>query len=72
MTRSELLRKKIKDAGLLREAIMRALNIKSYSTFRAKVNDPTTFTAKQIAVLVEILRLTPEDRDRIFFTENVA
>lgn len=70
MTNSELLRKAIDDAGLKISAVMDALRIKSYTTIRDKINNVKNFTAREIIILCELLKLTPEQREQIFFTEE--
>ena len=70
MTNSELLKKAIKDAGLKRSAIMEALEIKSYSTLSEKVNNVTSFTAREIQILCVVLKITTEQREQIFFAEE--
>lgn len=72
MTRKEILQQKIDDSGLKIGAICNALGIKSYATFRARMADPTSFSAKEIIILMELLNLSEEDRNRIFFIDYVA
>lgn len=70
MTNSELLKKAIKDVGLKRSAIMEALEIKSYSTLGEKINNVTSFTAREIQILCVVLKLTTEQREQIFFADE--
>lgn len=70
MTNTMLLRKAIKDAGLKLSAIMEALNIKSYTTMRGKINNVKSFTVREIDILCVLLNLTPEQREQIFFTNE--
>ncbi len=70
MTNSELLKKAIRDAGLKRSAIMEALEIKSYSTLSEKINNVTSFTAREIQILCVVLKLSNEQREQIFFAEE--
>ncbi len=70
MTNTMLLRKAIKDAGLKLSAIMKALNIKSYTTMRGKINNVKSFTVREIDILCVLLNLTPEQREQIFFTNE--
>lgn len=67
MTNSELLEKAIRESGVKRIALLKATGIKAYSTLRDKIWNRTEFTASEIQVLCEILRLTTEQREEIFF-----
>ena len=71
MTNSTMLEKAITDSGIKRNAIMKALNIRSYSTLREKIETKYEFTASEIIKLCEILRLDNDQREAIFFA-NVA
>ena len=68
MTNTMLLRKAIKDSGLKISAVMEALEIKSYTTMRDKINNVKNFTVREIEILCVLLRLTKEQREQIFFT----
>ena len=70
MTNSQLLRKAIEDSGLKIYAVMEALGIKSYTTMRDKINNVKNFTVREIEILCALLRLTPEQREQIFFASN--
>jgi len=70
MTNTELLRKAIKAAGLKISAVMEALGIKSYTTMREKINNVKNFTVGEIEILCELLKLTPEQREQIFFANG--
>lgn len=72
MTRSEMLKTLIENSGLKHKAMMKVLGIKAYSTFRTRLSDPTSFSAKEINILVDLLNLSEEDRNRIFFINYVA
>ena len=72
MKGTELLRQRIQESGQKKSALMKALGIKAYATFRDRVNEPSSFTANQINKLVELLKLSAKDRDRIFFANEVA
>lgn len=67
MTNSELLRKAIKDAGIKNSAIMNAIGIKSYATLRAKIDNKSEFTAREIQELCELLNIDQDKREAIFF-----
>lgn len=70
MTNTELLRKAIDDSGLKQYVIMEALGIKSYTTMRDKINNVKNFTVREIEILCELLKLTHEQREQIFFTKE--
>ena len=70
MTNTVSLRQAIKDAGLKIIAVMEALEIKSYTTMRDKINNVKNFTVREIQILCALLKLTPEQREQIFFTEE--
>ena len=70
MTNTKLLKKAIKDAGIKILAIMEALEIKSYETIRRKINNKASFTAGEIQILCELLHLTKEQREQIFFASE--
>ena len=70
MTNSELLKKAIADSGLKYSAIMEALEIKSYSTLREKINNVKSFTVREIQILCVVLKLSTEKREQIFFTDE--
>lgn len=67
MTDTIELKKVISDSGLKLDALLNATGIKSYATLKGRINNETEFTASEIGALAELLRLTPEQRDRIFF-----
>ena len=62
-----MLRRAIKNAGLKISAVMEALGIRSYTTMREKINNVKTFTVREIEILCVLLKLTPEQREQIFF-----
>ena len=70
MTNTVKLKKAIRDTGLLLSAIMKALNIKSYSTMRRKINNEIGFNAEEIMILCELLHLDNEQREQIFFAKE--
>ena len=70
MTNSDLLRQAIQDAGLKISAVMKALKIKSYTTMSAKINNVKSFTVAEIEILCELLHLTAEQREQIFFAKE--
>lgn len=71
MTNTELLKKVIEDSGIKVGRLLALTNIKSYATFRGRMNNETEFTASEIKALTEALHLTAEQREHIFFAGNV-
>lgn len=70
MTNTEMLLNSIRESGLKRSTILKMTNIKAYSTLRAKIENKSEFTASEIIKLCEILHLTNDQREAIFFTNN--
>lgn len=70
MTNTNLLRKKLDESGYKLRFIARQLGI-TYQGFLKKINNETEFKASEIQSLKEILNLTDEERDMIFFTVEV-
>lgn len=71
MTNKELLEKAIEKSGIKVMKLMEAAGIKSYATFRGRMNNDTEFTASEIQALTDALQLTSAERDRIFFALDV-
>lgn len=70
MTNTNLLREKIDDSGYKLRFIAGKLGI-TYQGFLKKINNETEFKATEIQNLKELLNLTDEERDKIFFTLSV-
>lgn len=66
MTDSEALNKVIESSGLKLTFIARALKL-SREGFYKKLNNQTEFKASEIVKMQEILNLSNEQRDKIFF-----
>ena len=66
MTDSEALNKVIEKSGLKLTFIARALKL-SREGFYKKLNNQTEFKASEIVKMQEILNLSNEQRDKIFF-----
>ena len=66
MTYSEALNKVIENSGLKLTFIARALKL-SREGFYKKLNNQTEFKASEIVKMQEILNLSNEQRDKIFF-----
>ena len=60
----------IKKAGLNRPKIAKALGISMMSMFN-KIHNRTEFKASEIAALKQVLHLSNEQRDKIFFAHDV-
>jgi len=70
MTNSMMLEKIIRESGIKRSAILEKTGIKSYSTLRDKIWNRREFTASEIKALCEILHLTSEVCEAIFFAKD--
>ena len=70
MTDSEALNKVIENSGLKLTFIARALKL-SREGFYKKLNNQTEFKASEIVKMQEILNLSNEQRDKIFFANYV-
>ncbi len=70
MTDSEALNKVIENSGLKLTFIARALKL-SREGFYKKLNNQTEFKASEIVKMQEILNLSNEQRDKIFFANQV-
>ena len=70
MTNTELLEKAIRESGLKKNAILEQTGIGTYNTLHAKIKNRSEFTASEIMKLCEILRLTNDQREAIFFANN--
>lgn len=69
MTNSAMLEKLIHDSGLMKRSIMERLGFKSYATLRAKIANENEFTASEIDKLSDILRLSNDQREAVFFAK---
>ena len=71
MTDTEVLKKKIADAGLKQGFIADKLGLSSYG-FANKLNNVTEFKATEIQTLCEILKITSlKEKEAIFFKSKV-
>lgn len=71
MNGMELLEKKIKDSGLKKGYISDKLGI-DRSAFRKKLDGKTEFTASEVGILVDLLKLTAEEVRLIFYTARLS
>lgn len=67
MTDTKALREKIDASGYKLRFIAKKIGI-TYQGFLKKINNETEFKASEIQGLKELLKLTDEERDKIFFT----
>lgn len=70
MTNTPLLRKKLDESGYKLRFVAKQLGI-TYQGFLKKINNETEFKASEIQALKDFLNLTDEERDMIFFTNEV-
>ena len=70
MTNTELLRRMIDDSGYELLFIAEKCGL-TYQGFMNKVNGKYEFTAPEIKALRTLLKLGPDDVERIFFTVSV-
>lgn len=70
MTNTELLVKKINESGLKVSFIAEKLGL-TYQGFMNKVNNKTEFKATEVAALQQLLHLTNEEVQEIFFSADV-
>lgn len=67
MTNTELLREKLDKSGYKLTFVAQQLDL-SYQGFLNKVSNKSDFTAPEIAKLKELLHLSAQDCNDIFFT----
>lgn len=70
MTDVKKLKEKIRDTGLTMTAIGRRTGI-TRETLYNKINGTSEFKASEIAAVSDILQLSNEERDKIFFAHTV-
>ena len=70
MTNTALLQQAIDDSGMKINAILSKMNIKAYATLRAKIENEREFTASEMKKLSEILNLSAEQFEAIFFAND--
>lgn len=68
MTDTELLQEKIKNSGLKMTFLAEKCGL-TYQGFWKKVNNLSEFTAPEIQELTELLNLSLEEQQRIFFAK---
>lgn len=67
MINSELLRKKIDESGYKKSFIAKKIELTSYG-LSLKVSNKNEFKASEIMKLSELLSISKEERDLIFFS----
>ncbi|ENZ13805.1 hypothetical protein [Enterocloster clostridioformis] len=70
MTNSNALKKRISESGISISFIAKKVGI-TREAFYNKMNNETEFKASEISCLKEILGLSSEERDAIFFANEV-
>lgn len=70
MTNTNLLRKKITSSGYRIQFVAQKCGL-TYQGFMNKVNNLSAFTAPEIKALRELLKLSPEEVEAIFFADDV-
>lgn len=68
MTNTAALRKKIKESGYKIAFIAEKVGI-TYQAFLHKINNESEFKANEIQILHDILKLTIDEREVIFFAK---
>lgn len=68
MTNTSLLESYIEKSGYKRSFIARQIGLKSTYGFSRKVNNESEFTATEVAILCNLLKITAKDKNAIFFT----
>jgi len=70
MTNTKMLREKIENSGYKLRWLASQCGI-SYQALMNKVNNVSYFRAPEMKVLTELLHLSPEEADEIFFADEV-
>lgn len=70
MTDTVKLEMAITRSGITKKKLAERLGLSDMGLYK-KINNITEFKASEISILQEILRLTHEERDAIFFAFNV-
>ena len=71
MVYTELLDSKIKESGLKKSELCKAMGI-TYQAFRLKRNNVSAFTSEEVNTLCELLKIkTMAEMKKIFFSKSV-
>lgn len=68
MTNTKMLEKYIEMSGYKKSFIAEQLGLTSYG-FMLKVNNKSEFKASEMTTLCELLKITPKDKEAIFFAK---
>ena len=68
MTNTKILEKYIEKSGYKKSFIAEQLGLTSYG-FMLKVNNKSEFKASEMTILCELLKITPKDKEAIFFAK---
>lgn len=68
MTNTSLLEDYIKKSGYKRSFIARQIGLKSTYGFSRKVSNKSEFTATEIVILCNLLKINAKDKNAIFFS----
>ena len=71
MVNNELINSKIKESGLKKSELCKAMGI-TYQAFRLKRNNVSAFTSEEVNTLCELLKIkTMAEMKKIFFSKSV-
>ncbi len=68
MTNEKMLRDKIEESGYRLRFLSKKIGI-SYQCFLNKVTNNSAFKADEIKVLCDLLKITGEEKEKIFFAD---
>lgn len=68
MTDTTKLRQKVQESGLKYKFLAQKLNLSPYALLQ-KIENDTEFKASEIYILQELLNLTTEEKEQIFFAQ---
>ena len=71
MTNTELLKQRIEESGLKYGFIAEKLGLSRFG-LKKKIDNDSSFKAEEIQKMCEVLFLTLEEREEIFFASNVG
>lgn len=70
MTNTNMLRNKVRALGLKYDFLARHLNLTPYGLAR-KIDNKSEFRASEIQLLSDLLRLSANEKEQIFFAQKV-
>ena len=71
MTDTKMLRERLSESGYKLRYIAEQIGI-TYAGFLKKINNETEFKASEIKAICDLIGIDAEDREKIFFAENVG